>query len=61
MYYSDYGEAALVSLAADVAATRAATSPWIVFDNTAHGFATANAARLQEIVGTRAARKRGRA
>ncbi len=61
MYYSDYGEAALAALAANVAASRAATSPWIVFDNTAHGFATANAARLQEIVGTRAARKRRRA
>ncbi len=61
MYYSDYDEAALAALAADFAATRAATPPWIVFDNTAHGFATANAARLQEMLGTRAARKRGRA
>ena len=23
---------------------------WVVFDNTAHGFATANAARLQELL-----------
>jgi uncharacterized protein YecE (DUF72 family) len=61
MYYSDYGEAALAALAANVASSRAATSPWIVFDNTAHGFATSNAARLQEMLGTRAARKRGRA
>lgn len=46
MYYSDYDDAALDGLAAQV---RHARGPrWVIFDNTAHGFAVANAARLQE-------------
>ena len=46
MYYSDYDDAALDVLAAQV---RHARGPrWVIFDNTAHGFAVANAARLQE-------------
>lgn len=46
MYYSDYDDAALEALAAQV---RHARGPrWVIFDNTAHGFAVANAARLQE-------------
>lgn len=48
MYYSDYGETALVGLAHQVGAV-AASPPWVIFDNTAHGFAVANAARLQEL------------
>ena len=50
MYYSDYDESALVELAAQVSAQpRGATASWVIFDNTAHGFAVANAARLQEL------------
>jgi len=46
MYYSDYDDAALDALAGQV---RHARGPrWVIFDNTAHGFAVANAARLQE-------------
>jgi uncharacterized protein YecE (DUF72 family) len=48
MYYSDYGETALVGLADQMGAV-AASPPWVIFDNTAHGFAVANAARLQEL------------
>ena len=51
MYYSDYPEAALATLAAELR-TRAprGTRRIVVFDNTAHGFAAANAARLQELL-----------
>ncbi|WP_315385627.1 DUF72 domain-containing protein [uncultured Stenotrophomonas sp.] len=48
MYYSEYDETALADLAGQ-AGQGAASSPWIIFDNTAHGFAVANAARLQEL------------
>ena len=53
MYYSDYGEAALLTLAKEVR-TRAprGTRRLVIFDNTAHAFATANAARLQELLAT---------
>ena len=51
MYYSDYTDAALAALAAQVAARRIPGQvPWVIFDNTAHGFAVANAARLQQMV-----------
>ena len=55
MYYSDYSEAALLALAAQVRrpAPRGARR-LVVFDNTAHAFATANAARLQELLAARA-------
>ncbi len=47
MYYSEYDDAALARLAA---AVRERQGPaWVIFDNTAHGFAVANAARLQEL------------
>ena len=51
MYYSDYSEAALLELAAAVRrpAPRGARR-LVVFDNTAHAFATANAARLQQLL-----------
>jgi len=53
VYYSDYSERALKTLVADVfAAMAAGASPWIIFDNTAHGHATANAARLQTLLAT---------
>ena len=51
MYYSEYPEAALAELAAAVRARApSGTQRIVVFDNTAHGFAAANAARLQELV-----------
>ena len=51
MYYSAYDDAALAALAAAVrAATPARTTPWIIFDNTAHGHAVADAARLQALL-----------
>ena len=46
-YYSDYDEQALHRLAAEVRAASTEGHPcWVIFDNTAHGFATANALRL---------------
>jgi uncharacterized protein YecE (DUF72 family) len=51
MYYSDYPDAALANLAAHVVQHPGqAQAPWVIFDNTAHGFAIANALRLKEIV-----------
>lgn len=51
MYYSDYPDAALANLAAHlVQYPGQAQAPWVIFDNTAHGFAIANALRLKEIV-----------
>lgn len=50
MYYSDYSEAALNDVERDVGAFRSSLiAPWVIFDNTAHGFAVGNAARLQEL------------
>lgn len=52
IYYSAYGEAALQVLADEVrAATPAGLAPWIIFDNAAHGHASADAARLQALLG----------
>lgn len=51
MYYSAYGDAALRSLAhglVEAATTRAPA--WCLFDNTAHGHAMADAARLQALL-----------
>lgn len=51
MYYNDYPDAALANLAAHlVQHPGQAQAPWVIFDNTAHGFAIANALRLKEIV-----------
>ena len=51
MYYSDYDEGELqaraLQLRADAARHRRV---WVVFDNTAHGHAIANAARLQALL-----------
>jgi uncharacterized protein YecE (DUF72 family) len=44
-YYSDYEPAFLDALAARLAST---TQSWVIFDNTALGFATANAFALQQ-------------
>jgi len=54
MYYSDYPDAALANLAAHVVQHPGqAQAPWVIFDNTAHAFASANAARLQELLARR--------
>lgn len=51
IYYSRYDDAALDALArALVAAGRARAPAWCIFDNTAHGHAMEDAARLQERV-----------
>jgi uncharacterized protein YecE (DUF72 family) len=51
MYYSEYLEAALAQLATAVRARAPrGTQRIVVFDNTAHGFAAANAARLQDLL-----------
>jgi uncharacterized protein YecE (DUF72 family) len=51
MYYSDYPDASLAALAVQVRARAPrGTLRLVVFDNTAHAFATANAARLQELL-----------
>lgn len=51
MYYSDYDEKTLQNFAAEIVEqTPGGTTAWIIFDNTAHGFATPNAARLQDIL-----------
>ncbi|MFG6108495.1 DUF72 domain-containing protein [Stenotrophomonas nematodicola] len=50
MYYSDYPDPALADLARQVHTHRVGRdAPWVIFDNTAHGFAIANALRLKEI------------
>jgi len=51
MYYSDYSEEALQALAQQVRARAPrGAQRLVVFDNTAHAFATANAARLQDLL-----------
>jgi uncharacterized protein YecE (DUF72 family) len=54
MYYSDYPESALRVLAAQVRARAPrGAQRLVIFDNTAHAFATANAARLQDLLARR--------
>ncbi len=61
MYYSGYDEEALRALAVDVEATTPGKSEaWIIFDNTAHGHATADAARLQAMLAATTPRPAGR-
>lgn len=51
MYYSDYSDGALQNLAHEVSRHgTSSSSTWVIFDNTAHGFAGANAARLLELL-----------
>ncbi|MCR6627243.1 MAG: DUF72 domain-containing protein [Pseudoxanthomonas sp.] len=51
MYYSSYSDEALAALANDVRGQlRNRLSGWVVFDNTAHGQATANAMRLKAML-----------
>ncbi|WP_372012641.1 DUF72 domain-containing protein [Pseudoxanthomonas sp. 10H] len=49
IYYSEYSDEALQALAAAVRAA-GRQGAWIVFDNTAHGFAVADAARMQRLL-----------
>ncbi|NZA27765.1 DUF72 domain-containing protein [Luteimonas sp. SJ-92] len=54
IYYSAYGEPALRELAAAVAhATPGDAEAWVVFDNTAHGHATTDAASFQALADRR--------
>ena len=51
IYYSGYGEDTLRNLAAEIIeGTPGGTDACIIFDNTALGFATPNAARLQDLL-----------
>ncbi len=51
IYYSNYDDIFLESVAADLTECHAqARDCWCIFDNTAHGFATANALRLAELL-----------
>lgn len=47
MYYSDYNQEFLSALAARV---RGAENAWVIFDNTAHGYAFPNALCLRQLV-----------
>jgi len=48
IYYSEYGDAAVAELAAQALVQGGARSGiWVIFDNTAHGFAIPDAVRLQ--------------
>ncbi|MET0656380.1 MAG: DUF72 domain-containing protein [Pseudoxanthomonas sp.] len=61
VYYSEYADDALRELArVAIAVARPRATPWIIFDNTAHGHSTANAARLRELVSAPATRKEKR-
>ena len=54
IYYSRYGDDALRDLARSLRTHALARAPsWCIFDNTAHGHAMADAARLQDLIGTR--------
>lgn len=50
IYYSDYDAAALRALADDLRTAKGPGQRWVIFDNTAHGFAVANAVWLRELV-----------
>jgi uncharacterized protein YecE (DUF72 family) len=61
MYYSCYDENALRRIADRLVANDARVRErWCIFDNTAHGHATANALRLAKLVQQRAARSGAR-
>ena len=51
-YYSEYSESFLQEFAGQLRASEAkkAAEPWVIFDNTALGHATANALRLRELL-----------
>lgn len=59
IYYSPYQEETLQAVAKAATSCRTAgRAPWVIFDNTAHGFAAANAARLQDMLGSPVKRRR---
>ena len=53
VYYSDYADARLRMLADELVSDSRGGERWVIFDNTAHGHAVANAARLQELLSAR--------
>ena len=57
MYYSRYPREALQSLAAEVARTPGGAA-WVIFDNTAHGFAAGDALDFLQIAGKRRGARR---
>ncbi|RZA12933.1 MAG: DUF72 domain-containing protein, partial [Lysobacteraceae bacterium] len=59
VYYSDYPEDRLQALARSVSRVPKRQPAWVIFDNTAHGYAVANAARLQELLRDPAATEDG--
>jgi len=62
IYYSAYPDQSLQEIAGAVARLRGSPrAPWVIFDNTAQGFAVANAARLQDLLAIAPATKGGRA
>jgi len=62
IYYSNYADEALHAIARELVSLPAAPlAPWVIFDNTAQGFAVANAALLQDMLrdATRSPGRRG--
>jgi len=53
VYYSDYPDERLCALAAAMRAMPAGEPAWAILDNTAHGHAVPNAARVQELLSRR--------
>lgn len=61
IYYSEYADPALVDLATKVTKDAGMAPRWVIFDNTAHGFAIPNAVHLQELLsGTAITAREGR-
>ena len=56
LYYSSYSRAALARLVTRVLQSAQNADVWVVFDNTAHGHAAANALLLKELVADAMAR-----
>lgn len=56
IYHSDYSDDRLKALAQAAQSAAADRHAWAIFDNTASGYATANAARLLELLGRTPAR-----
>ena len=59
IYWSRYDDAWLARQAATLARWPAGTVPWVIFDNTASGAATANALELRSLAATTAAPLKG--
>ena len=50
IYYSNYEAASLEGLAERLIASAHSAETWCIFDNTARGFATANALEMQSLL-----------